>query len=285
MPLGRYALRRFGGTALRPQGRKAVRRMHVLAIVNQKGGVGKTNVAANLGACLAARGRRVVAIDADPQATLTKMLLPTADAEAGTAAVFADDPPAAEDLLIEIPAFGLRLMPSDFDRLEGMQSTLQRDPTRLFGLAQAIAPLDERVDYVLIDCPPNYGQLTIAALYAATGVIVPIDCSREAVGGLGLLLRTLRRVERVNHVPIATVVATAYKAGNTFHPSIIAGVRDALSDAPLYTIRDAIDVQRAVSQNMPIRLFAPKNGAAADYEALAEALDAKLAGAPEVARA
>jgi chromosome partitioning protein len=257
--------------------------MHVLAIVNQKGGVGKTNTVANVGAALSARGRRVVAIDADPQATLTKMLLPSARDEAGTAAVFGDEPPATEALLVDISAFGVRLMPSDFDRLEEMQSTLMRDPTRLFGLSQAIVQLDGRVDYVLIDCPPNYGQLTIAALYAATGAIIPIDCSREAVGGLSLLLRTLRRVERVNRVPIEAVVATAYKSGNTFHPEIVAGVRAALTDTPLFTVRDAIDVQRAVSKNMPIRLFSPKNGASADYDALAEALDEKLIGAVEAA--
>jgi cellulose biosynthesis protein BcsQ len=220
--------------------------MHVLAIVNQKGGVGKTNTVANVGAALSARGRRVVAIDADPQATLTKMLLPSARDEAGTAAVFGDEPPATEALLVDISAFGVRLMPSDFDRLEEMQSTLMRDPTRLFGLSQAIVQLDGRVDYVLI-------------------------------------VRTLRRVERVNRVPIEAVVATAYKSGNTFHPEIVAGVRAALTDTPLFTVRDAIDVQRAVSKNMPIRLFSPKNGASADYDALAEALDEKLIGAVEAA--
>jgi len=255
--------------------------LEVLAIVNQKGGVGKTNVAANLGACLAGSGRSVVLIDADPQATLTKMLLPSVPASApGTANVFADDALPIDDLLIDVPDFGVRLLAADFERLDEVQSTLMRDPTRLFGLALAVAPLDARVEYVLIDCPPNYGQLTTAALYASSGAIIPIDCSREAVGGLSLLLRTLRRVSTIKPVPVHAVVATCFKGGNTFHPEIVAGVRDFLTEIPVFTIRDAIDVQRAVSRNKPIRAFAPKNGATVDYENLAAAVDKTLRKEP-----
>jgi chromosome partitioning protein len=255
--------------------------VEVLAIVNQKGGVGKTNVAANLGACLAGAGRAVVLIDADPQSTLTKMLLPATSASApGTANVFVDDALPIDQLLVDVPDFGVRLLSADFERLDEVQSTLMRDPTRLFGLAQCLAALDGKVDYVLIDCPPNYGQLTTAALYASTGAIIPIDCSREAVGGLSLLLRTLRRVATIKPVPVHAVVATCFKSGNTFHPEIVGGVRDFLSDTPVFTIRDAIDVQRAVSRNKPIRSFAPKNGATIDYEGLASAVDAKLYKVP-----
>ena len=252
--------------------------MEVLAIVNQKGGVGKTNVAANFGASLAALGRNVMVVDVDPQSTLTKMLLkaPRMPTDPGTADVFVDEPGSIVELLVDVPDFGVRLLAADFDRLDEAQSTLMRDPTRLFGLAQALAPFDGDADYVLIDCPPNYGQLTTAALYASTGVVIPIDCSWEAVGGLGLLLRTLRRVATIKPVPVHAVVATCYKASNTFHPEIVAGVRSVLGETPVYTVRDAIDVQRAVSLHRPIRTFAPKNGATTDYEILTAAIDAKL---------
>jgi chromosome partitioning protein len=252
--------------------------MHVLAIINQKGGVGKTNVVGNLGAALGARERRVVLIDADPQHTLTDWVLQEKPSELrGTAEVLSGEVESPATLLVDAPAFDSRLLPADFDRLDRVQSDLQRQPTGLFSLATAIAELEETCDYVLIDCPPNYGVLTTSALYAATGVIVPIDCSKESIGGLALLLRTLHRVSKAVHkLPMHAIVATAYKNTNTFHPGVVDGVRSTFPEVPLYTIRDAIDVQRAVDAYRPIRRYDPRNGASADFDVLALAIDEAL---------
>ena len=257
--------------------------MFVIPVINQKGGVGKTNVVGNLGAALAAIGQRVVVVDADPQHTLTDWIVPSLVQRPirGTAEILSGETDSAEALLLEAPEFGVRILASDFDRLDRVQSDLQRQPTGLFSLALAISALEAETDYVLIDCPPNYGALTTAALYAATGVIVPIDCSRESVGGLSLLLRTLNAVSKtVRNLPIHAIVATAYKAHNKFHPEVISGVRAGIPESPLFTIRDAIDIQRAVEYNRPIRRFDPKNGASADFDLLASALQGLLC--PEV---
>jgi chromosome partitioning protein len=270
--------------------------MHVIAVINQKGGVGKTNVVGNLSAAWAERGRRVVVIDCDPQQTLTDWMLGRrASVKFSTADLFRradEEEPALKSWLVEVADFGVRLLPSQFTALDQVQSDVNKNVAGAFDLGAAVATLENDTDIVLIDCPPNYGGLTQAAIFACTGVVVPIDCSAESVNGLSLLLQTIKKSSAVvqQEIPIHAVVATAFKSGNKFHPSIVDGVRQGLPDVPVFTIRDAIDVQRAVSANRPIRRFmmsagvrnlikqavGSKTNAATDYDELAEALDKKL---------
>lgn len=258
--------------------------LHVISLVNQKGGVGKTNATANIGAELAARGNRVMVIDGDPQQSLTNQILgnQAADAEPrmGLAEVLgfglrrSGARPKIDSLAIGAREYGFRILASDFDGLDNVQMDLSRNPTRLFDLAEAIGELEGGVDFVLFDSPPNYGPLTLSGLYAATNVIIPIDSNKESTDGFGLLSRTLREVsDKIRPVPILAIIAVKFKRGNTFHPAVIEGVRAAFPDAPLYTIRDTIDVPRAVAFNRPLRAYNAKSGATEDFRLLVDAIE------------
>jgi len=261
-----------------------VSQLHVISLVNQKGGVGKTNATANIGAELAARGYRVLVIDGDPQQSLTNQILGNQAAEADPRAGLAEvlgfglrrgsARPKINGLAIEAPEYKFRILASDFDGLDNVQMDLSRNPTRLFDLAEAISDLEGALDFVLFDSPPNYGPLTLSGLYAATNVIIPIDSNKESTDGFGLLSRTLREVsDKIRPVPILAIIATKYKRGNSFHPAVIDGVRAAFPNAPLYTIRDTIDVPRAVAFNRPVRTYNPKSGATGDFRVLADAIE------------
>ena len=167
-------------------------RVHTL--VNQKGGVGKTTTAINLGAYLARYGQRVLIIDLDPQANATSSLgVDKRAVKGGTYDVLLGETPATA-LVLQNPRLKLAILPSS-PSLAGAEVELVNELGRESKLKQGLLPLQERYDYILIDCPPSLGLLTVNGLMAARdGVLIPVQCEYLALEGLGELTRTIQRV-------------------------------------------------------------------------------------------
>ncbi|HEX7117254.1 MAG TPA: AAA family ATPase [Longimicrobiales bacterium] len=168
----------------------------VIAIANQKGGVGKTTTAINLGACLAVAERRTLIIDIDPQGNATSGLgLKRAEIESSIYDVLIDAVPIAEVLRREIYFPRLDIVPSSRD-LVGAEVELVNRPQREQVLRRALEAIREDYDFILIDCPPSLGLLTLNTLTAADAVLIPIQCEFYALEGLSQLLNTVRLVQR-----------------------------------------------------------------------------------------
>jgi chromosome partitioning protein len=166
----------------------------VFAVANQKGGVGKTTTTLNLGACLAAAERRVLLIDADPQANLTSGLgLRTTENRASLYDVLIGAA-AIDSVVLKTELDHLDLVPADRN-LTGSEIELVTADQREYRLRRSLASIRDRYDYVFIDSPPSLGLLTVNALTAADGVIIPLQCEYFALEGISELMSTLTRVQ------------------------------------------------------------------------------------------
>ena len=167
----------------------------VIAVANQKGGVGKTTTAVNLGACLASLGKRVLLIDIDPQGNTTSGIgINKADVRYDIYDVLINEVSAAEAIL-PTAVEQLHIMPATI-QLAGAEIELVPTMSREVRLRQALQPLQKQYDYMLIDCPPSLGLLTVNALTASNSVLIPIQCEYYALEGLSQLLNTIRMVQK-----------------------------------------------------------------------------------------
>ena len=167
----------------------------VIAVANQKGGVGKTTTAVNLGACLASLGKRVLLIDIDPQGNTTSGIgINKADVRYDIYDVLINEESAAEAIL-PTAVDELHILPATI-QLAGAEIELVPTMSREVRLRQALQPLQKQYDYVLIDCPPSLGLLTVNALTASNSVLIPIQCEYYALEGLSQLLNTIRMVQK-----------------------------------------------------------------------------------------
>jgi chromosome partitioning protein len=210
----------------------------LIALVNQKGGCGKTTTAVNLAACLAVSDRRVLLIDLDPQANATVSLgIDPGKLERTIYQVLVDDP-GDGDLVIDLPSVvvpsnvpNLDLAPSSID-LAAAELELSARIGRENSLRKKILPVRDSYDYIMLDTPPSLGLLTLNALVACEEVIIPIQTHYYALLGMRQLLRTMKVVrEEVGHqIEIAGVVPTMYDARTSISKEILQGIRDYFGD-------------------------------------------------------
>jgi chromosome partitioning protein len=245
----------------------------IYALANQKGGVGKTTTAVNLGAYLSAAGRRVLLVDVDPQANATSCLgVDRQNLSCSTYEVLLNGT-SPEQAILMTKQLHLDLLPST-TALAGAEVELVGLMAREHRLARALEPVVERYDYVLIDCPPSLGLLTVNALVAAQhGVLIPVQCEYLALEGLGQLLKTIYRVrDNLNQrLTIAGVVLTMFDVRTNLAKQVVDEVRRYF---PAYVFKTVIPrtirLSEAPSYGETILSYAPESVGAVAYRALAQ---------------
>ena len=245
--------------------------MKIYTLINQKGGVGKTTTAINLGAFLAKHNKRVLIVDMDPQANATSSLgYDKNDVKFGTYGVLIGTA-SIKDEIIRIDEFKLSLLPAS-PSLAGAEIELIEFDDREKRLSQALAQVNDLYDYALIDCPPSLNQLTINALIAAKdGVIIPVQCEYLALEGLGQLTQTIYRVKRsYPTVNVRGVVLTMFDGRTRLAMDVVREVRKYFPDKVFQSIIPrSVRLAEAPSYGQPINFYAKDSNAAKAYESLA----------------
>jgi len=244
----------------------------IVAMVNQKGGVGKTTSTVSLGAALAEYGRRVLLVDFDPQGALSVALGIQAHLlDRSVYNLLMDDDCAASDVIVQTSVPGLDLVPSNID-LSAAEVALVNEVAREQALARALAPVVPEYDFIIIDCQPSLGLLTVNALTAADGVVIPLECEYFALRGAKLLMDTIVKVRsRLNpRLEVIGVLGTMYDARTLHTREVLARVVDAFGDDVFHTvISRTIKFPDATVAGEPITTFASSSPAADAYRQLA----------------
>jgi chromosome partitioning protein len=244
----------------------------IYALVNQKGGVGKTTTAINLGAYLSQFGKKVLIVDLDPQANATSCLgIDKNSVSGGTYEALMGDQPASK-LILHSPQLKISILPSS-QALAGAEVELVPMLQREIRLKGILEPLATRYDYILIDCPPSLGLLTVNGLISAKdGVIIPIQCEFLALEGLSQLLQTIDRVKTVYpSLSVRGILMTMFDRRTNLSLDVVAEVKQHFPDKIFKAIIPrTIRLAEAPSYGLPVSSYAPDSTGAKAYAALAE---------------
>jgi len=253
----------------------------IIALCNQKGGVGKTTSAINLGASLAELGRRVLAVDFDPQGALSAGLgVPTHDVPTIYDLLLGTVKDTAS-VIVETSVPGLDVLPANID-LSAAEVHLINEVARETILARVLSKVADQYDVILIDCQPSLGLLTVNALTAAHGVLIPLECEFFALRGVALLVETIDKVrDRLNPaITLDGILATMYDSRTLHSREVLERVVETFGDTVLETvIGRTIKFPDASVAGSPITTFAPENKAAEAYRQLARELISRGAAA------
>ncbi len=243
----------------------------IVAVANQKGGVGKTTTAVNLGACLAELGKRVLIVDLDPQGHSTSGLgLDKGEVETTIYDVLIEDVPV-QSALLPTAVEGLFLVPATVD-LAGAEVELVSALARETKLRRALREQADSFNLILIDCPPSLGLLTINALTAADSVLIPIQCEYFALEGLTQLMNSIRLVQQHLNpdLRLEGVVMTMFDGRTKLSAQVVAEVRKYFKDKVYKTVIPRnIRLSEAPSHGMPISTYDPTSKGAEAYAELA----------------
>lgn len=244
----------------------------IIAIANQKGGVGKTTTAINLSACLAEKGQKVLAIDMDPQGNMSSGLGLDKGSIDKTIYDMILGEIDVEDVINKGTIENLDILPSNVD-LSAVEIELIDEENKEFIVKNSIQKVRDNYDFVIIDCPPSLSLLTINAMTTADSVLVPIQCEYYALEGLSQLIRTVELVrDRLNPaLNIEGVVFTMYDARTNLSLQVVENVKDNLQQNIYKTIIPRnIRLAEAPSHGLPINIYDSKSSGAESYRQLAQ---------------
>jgi len=244
----------------------------IIAIANQKGGVGKTTTAINLSSCLADKGQKVLSIDMDPQGNMTSGLGVDKDEAEKTVYDLIIGEAEIEDVIQKNVMDNLDVIPTNID-LSAAEIELIGVDDKEYIVRNAVHKVKDEYDFIIIDCPPSLSMLTINAMTTADSVLVPIQCEYYALEGLSQLMHTVQLVkERLNPVlEMEGVVFTMYDARTNLSLQVVENVKDNLHQNIYKTIIPRnIRLAEAPSYGMPINKYDPKSAGSDAYMRLAD---------------
>ena len=244
----------------------------IIAIANQKGGVGKSTTAINLSSCLGEMGQKVLTIDMDPQGNTTSGMGVDKDEQENTVYELLLGETNIEDCILKLDFDGLSLIPSNVN-LAGAEIELIGIEEKEYILKNQVEKIKNNYDYIIVDCPPSLNMLTINAMTTANTVLVPIQCEYYALEGLSQLMHTIELVqERLNpELEMEGVVFTMYDARTNLSLQVVENVKNNLNQTIYKTIIPRnVRLAEAPSHGLPINYYDSKSSGAESYKLLAE---------------
>ena len=243
----------------------------IIAIANQKGGVGKTTTSVNLSALLAKKGKKVVLIDADPQGNATSGLGVEKDVEKSLYDVLINEEPVAGTLQDTVEK-NLKLCPSNMN-LAGAEVELVSQMSREHRLKEQLEGIKDKFDYIFIDCPPSLGLITLNSFTASDSVLIPVQCEYFALEGLGQLLNTVNLVKKHlnKEIRIEGALLTMYDMRTNLSNQVVKEVKKYFDDKVYKTVIPRnVRLSEAPSYGMPITEYDPRSKGAKSYTKFAK---------------
>src|SRR5919112_2551317 len=264
-----------------PEPRKPGQPATIISMCNQKGGVGKTTTTINLGAALVEAGRKVLLIDLDPQGALSVGLgIPSQQLDRTIYNALMERNTSLVDVRVRTDIKGLDLVPSNID-LSAAEVQLVSEVAREQTLMRVLSSVRDEYDYILIDCQPSLGLLTVNALTAAQGVIIPLECEFFSLRGVALLVDTIDKVkERLNpSLEISGILATMYDSRTVHCREVFSRVVEAFDDTVFQTvIQRTVRFPETTVAGQPITTWAPTSSGASAYRDLGRVPDERRRG-------